>query len=78
MPNLITKEEAISMLERLSATPEEAARLLVADITERRAIVKGIQERAKRQQKKWEPMDPMYGPPLPRLLAGLRWPWRKD
>lgn len=78
MPQLITREEAISMLERLSATPEEAIRLLVADEEERRAIWKAIQERVKRQQRKWAPMDPEYGPPLPRFLAGLRWPWRKE
>jgi len=77
MAKLITREDAIGMLERLSATPDEAARLLFADEQERRAIWKGIQERVKRQQRKWAPMEPEYGPPLPRFLAGLRWPWRK-
>ena len=77
MSELITREEALTMLERLSATPDEAARLLVADQDEARRIVKGIQERCKRQQKKWAPMDPEYGPPLPRLFAGLKWPWAK-
>lgn len=77
MVRLFSKEEAIKAFERLSATPAEAARLLVAGEDEARSIVKGIQERVKRQQKKWAPMDPEYGPPLPRLLAGLKWPWSK-
>jgi len=78
MGKVITKEEAIGMLERLSATPQEAARLLVTDEAERRAIWKGVQERVKREQNKWAPMDPREGPPLPRIFAGLRWPWRKQ
>ena len=77
MAGLFSREEAIKALERLSATPEEAARLLVADKDEQERIWKGIQERVKRQQKKWAPMDPEYGPPLPRFLAGLKWPWSK-
>ncbi|MBA7664490.1 hypothetical protein ES703_72551 [subsurface metagenome] len=77
MGKVITKEEAIGFLERLSATPGEAARLLVADEQERRAIMKQIQERVKREQNKFAPFDPREGPPLPRIFAGLRWPWKK-
>ncbi|GAH18631.1 unnamed protein product, partial [marine sediment metagenome] len=73
----ISKEEAIGMLERLSATPQEAARLLVSDEEERRAIWRGIQERVKKEQNKFAPFDPREGPPLPRIFAGLKWPWKK-
>jgi len=73
---LITKEEAIGLLERLSMTPEEAARSLIADEAERREIMRTVQERVKREQNKWAPMDPREGPPLPRIFAGLKWPWR--
>ncbi len=75
--DLITKEEAIGLLERLSMTPKEAARSLVADEPERREILQTVQERVKREQNKWAPMDPREGPPLPRIFAGLRWPWKK-
>jgi len=74
---VITKEEAIGLLERLSMTPGEAARSLVADETERMEIMQTVQQRVKREQHKWAPMDPREGPPLPRIFAGLRWPWRK-
>jgi len=74
---VITKEEAIGLLERLSMTPGEAARSLVADEAERREIMQTVQQRVKREQNKWAPMDPREGPPLPRIFAGLRWPWKK-
>jgi len=74
---LITKEEAIGLLERLSMTPGEAARSLVADEAERMEIMQTVQQRVKREQNKWAPMDPREGPPLPRIFAGLRWPWKK-
>jgi len=74
---LITKEEAIGMLERLSMTPEEAVRCLTGTKEERQAITQAVQERVKREQNKFAPMDPREGPPLPRLFAGLRWPWKK-
>jgi len=77
MGKLITKEEAIGLLERLSMTPGEAARSLVADEAERREIIQTVQQRVKREQNKWAPMDPREGPPLPRIFAGLRWPWKK-
>jgi len=74
---VITEEEAIGLLERLSMTPGEAARSLVADEAERREIMRTVQQRVKREQNKWAPMDPREGPPLPRIFAGLRWPWKK-
>jgi len=74
----IIREEAIGLLERLSMTPEEAARSLVADEVEREAIMRAVQERVKGEQNKWAPMDPREGPPLPRIFAGLRWPWSKS
>lgn len=77
MGKVITKEEAIGLLERLSMTPGEAARSLVADEAERREIMQTVQQRVKREQNKWAPMDPREGPPLPRIFAGLRWPWKK-
>ena len=76
MGKVITKEEAIGLLERLSMTPEEAARTLVADEAERREIMRTVQQRVKREQNKWAPMEPREGPPLPRIFAGLRWPWK--
>jgi len=75
---IITKEEAIGLLERLSMTPGEAARSLVADEAERREIMQTVQQRVKREQNKWAPMDPRKGPPLPRIFAGLRWPWKSE
>jgi len=77
MGKVITKEEAIGLLERLSMTPGEAARSLVADEAERMEIMQTVQQRVKREQNKWAPMDPREGPPLPRIFAGLRWPWKK-
>ena len=77
MGKVITKEEAIGLLERLSMTPGEAARSLVADEAERREIMQTVQQRVKGEQNKWAPMDPREGPPLPRIFAGLRWPWKK-
>ncbi|GAH59276.1 unnamed protein product, partial [marine sediment metagenome] len=71
MGKVITKEEAIGLLERLSMTPGEAARSLVADEAERREIMQTVQQRVKREQNKWAPMDPREGPPLPRIFAGL-------
>jgi len=50
----LTREEAIGLLEELSAIPEEAARLLIADKEEARRIVNGIQKRVKWQQNKGE------------------------
>lgn len=77
MAKPITEEEALGMLERLSMTPDEAIRYLRADMAERLAITRAVQERVKREQNKFAPFDPREGPPLPRFLGGLRWPWRK-
>jgi len=78
LPILISREEAIGMLERLSMSPAEAMEFLTADRIRRMAITKVVQERVKRQQNKFAPMAPSEGPPLPRFLAWLRWPWREE
>jgi len=78
MKKLISEEEAIGMLERLSMTPDEARRSLFGSEEERQTIMKAVQERVKREQNKWAPFGPREGPPLPRIFAGLRWPWRKQ
>lgn len=74
---LISKEEALRMLTRLSLTPDEARRSLFGTKEERDAIMRTVQERVKREQNKFAPFDPRQGPPLPRFLGGLKWPWRK-
>jgi len=76
---MITREEALREFERFGATRDEAVQLLDAPEPKRMEIVKGIQDRLKKERKKelsWLPMPINEGPPLPRRF-GIKWPWEK-
>lgn len=75
---MISREDAIAMLQQIGLTREEAERTLVSDRATREAIMREVQARIKREmrERSWAPMPLEEGPPLPRRF-GIRWPWKE-